>query len=90
MNTASLLKAKLNLFISGTILIVLFVFGTAPNSFGQSDLDSLFKSDDLLYIDLYSDFKGILDTRWNEDSARTGGETEYYEAKILYGEEGIR
>ena len=87
MNTTNLSIGKLKQFISGVLLIISFVFVNASNLFGQSDLDSLFRSDDLLYIELYSDFKGILDTRWYEDSVK-GGEAEYYEAKILYGEEG--
>ncbi len=87
MDTTNLSKVKLKQFIFGILLIVSIVFGAASNLFGQPGLDSLFKSDDLLNIDLYSDFKEIIDTRWYEDSVR-GGETEYYEAKILYGEEG--
>jgi hypothetical protein len=87
MNTTTLTIEKIKHFISVTLLVVSCVFGTSSNLFGQSELDSLFRSDDLLYIELHSDFKGILDTRWYEDSVR-GGEAEYYEAKILYGEEG--
>ena len=87
MNTTTLLKAKLIQFMPGVYLIVFFIIGISSKSIGQSDLDSIFRSADLLSIDLYSDFKGIIDTRWHEDSAK-GGETEYYEAKILYGDEG--
>jgi hypothetical protein len=86
MNTANLSKGKFYQFISGTLLILSIQFGNASILYGQTGLDSLFRSDDLLYIELYSDFKEIIDTRWYEDSVK-GGEAEYYEAKILYGEE---
>lgn len=86
MNTSTSHTRILNQIKTGIVLFF-FVFAAAPQLFGQADLDSLFKSDDLLSIELHADFKAILDTRWSDDSIK-GGETEYYEAKILYGNEG--
>lgn len=87
MNTTTLFKRKLNQILQGTLLILFYLCTTTIQLFGQSDLDSLFRSEDLLSIELHAEFKTILDTRWNEDETK-GGETEYYDAKILYGEEG--
>ena len=86
MKTSTLQKEILNQIKAG-ILLLFLVLGAGSQLFGQADLDSLFKSDDLLPIELHADFKAILDTRWSVDSVR-GGETEYYEAKVIYGDEG--
>jgi len=78
---------KFRNYLVFTLLLAGSTLGISYCAVGQNKLDSLFQSDELLNIELHADFTAILDTRWFEDSVR-GGETEYYDATIYYGEEG--
>jgi hypothetical protein len=71
------------------ILFYTFCVSTI-NAYGQ-DLDSLFKSDELIYIELRADYNSILEDSWKEDVPEgepRGGEPVYHDAVIVYGPEG--
>jgi hypothetical protein len=75
-------------FISFTLVIFLSSFGLISEGFSQK-LDSLFQSDELLYLELRTDYNVLEEGRWSENE-RKGGETEYQDAVLLYGPEDDR
>ena len=68
------------------IIFVYCIFGLKNSAHGQK-ADSLFLSDDLINIELRADFDAIQKDRWKEDTVEAGGEPEYFEAMIIYGDE---
>jgi hypothetical protein len=71
-------------FASG---IFILLFGLSSTVFSQK-LDSLFQSDELLHLELKTDYNILLDKRWNEEEYK-GGETDYQDAVLLYGPENM-
>jgi hypothetical protein len=61
------------------------LFGNIDKTYAQ-DLDSLFKSDDLLFFELRADFDALQEDSWKEGEEK-GGEPEYFDALIIYGSE---
>lgn len=79
------ISKKTRLFISLILAGVLSLINVDVKVFGQK-IDSLFTSDELIYLELRADFNSIQEDRWKEDEEK-GGEPVYHEAILRYGSE---